>query len=182
MKILICNNDACCRNECEAVYKELMNYVEQDVHFLHSACMDLCEDGPNVLVLPETKFYFGVTKDKVDDLIHGRLEHQLHPKERLYDVSMERYREDPMHRRTVKLFRYQVEKMKDVNWRSARDALLLFRNKYGVTEEDLALPVKMALLGTTKGPELPKLMEMLGKEEVFQRIDQYLQDNKYRIL
>jgi glutamyl/glutaminyl-tRNA synthetase len=91
------------------------------------------------------------------------------------------YFTDPMHRRTVKFFRYQLEKMTETDWRAVRDALQLFMAKYEVSETDLVNPVKVVLLGTTKGPSLPKLIEYMGKEEAFKRIDQYLQDNKYRI-
>jgi (2Fe-2S) ferredoxin len=180
VNLLVCTDKDCQKNGSEETYKELMNYVE-DVHFMHASCIGLCEEGPIVLVLPETTFYRGITDDLVDALIKGELEDQIIPTEDLYHPDMERYRSDPMHRRTVKLFRYQLEKMKAHDWRSIREILPIFKDKYDVSEDSLPGAVKIALLGTTKGPDLPKLIDMLGIDETYNRIDQYLQDNKYRI-
>ena len=165
----------------EELYRELMNYVEHDVHFLHSTFVGMDDREPIVLTLPDTKFYHNVTKDHITDLLAGRLASHRYQKDELYDKSMEIYRTDPMHRRTVKLFRYQLEKMDSLDWRSIREVLPMFEAKYDVSGENVSFPVKMALLGTTKGPRLPKLIDFLGREDVYDRIDQYLLDNKYRI-
>lgn len=157
-----------------------MNYIE-DVHFMHASCMDLCDRGPVVLSLPDTTFYHSVTKDDVRLLIEGDLQDHIIKEEELYQPDMEVFRSDPMHRRTVKLFRYQLEKMKAHDWRSIREIIPIFQAKYDVPKESLLGSVKIALLGTTKGPDLPKLIDMLGIKETYSRIDQYLQDNKYRL-
>lgn len=180
MNLLVCTNKHCQNNQSEETYKELMNYVE-DVNFMHASCMDFCEQGPVVLVLPETTFYHHVTKDDVKALLQGDLSDHIIPTKDLYQPAMEIYRSDPMHRRTVKLFRYQLEKMKAHDWRSIREILPIFQAKYDVIEDSLLGAVKIALLGTTKGPDLPKLIDMLGIDETYDRIDRYLQDNKYRI-
>lgn len=180
MKILVCKNKHCRNKQTEDTYKELMNYVE-DIEFMHSSCMDLCDYGPNVLTFPEGAFYQAVTKDRVDDLIHHKAEDLRHPSQRLHDESMELYYSDPMHRRTVKLFRWHLDKLGDFEWRTIRESISIFKDKYDVRGMALTFPVKMALIGTTKGPDLPKMLQFMGKELAFKRIDQYLSDNKYRI-
>jgi len=180
MKILVCKNKQCYNPESDELLKALMDYYD-DVEFTHASCVGLCGFGPNVMIFPEAKMYGGVTKDRVHDLVHNNIEDLKHPQDRLYSPDMDVYASDPGHRRHVKLFRYQLEKMTDTDWRSIRDALAIFSQKYEIDMDETSKAVKVALLGTTKGPEIPKLVAYMGKEEAFKRIDKYLSDNKYRL-
>lgn len=180
MKILVCKNNPNHNRDTDVILKELMEYYGE-VEFTHSSCPDLEEFSPVVLVFPEGAFYGPLEKDRVHDLIHGNIEDLRLGKTELWTEDMDVYQSDPGYRRHVKLFRYQIEKMIESDWRSIRDTIALFRAKYDIEEQELLNPVKVALLGTTKTPNISKVVAYMGKEEVFKRIDKYLSDNKYRI-
>lgn len=180
MKILVCKHKHCPSTESEELLKALMDYYDE-VEFTHVACVGLCEYGPNVMVFPGARLYGNVTKDRVQDLVQDNIEDLRHPIERLFTPEMDVYASDPSYRRLVKLFRYQLEKMTETNWKSIRDALAIFSEKYEIDLDELGNAVKVAIIGTTMGPEIPKLVSYLGKEETFLRIDKYLFDNKYRL-
>jgi len=180
MKILVCKNKTCHNPKTDELLKALMDYYDE-VEFTHASCVGLCDFGPNVMIFPQAVLYGNVTKERIHDLVHDNIEDLKHPWDRLYTPDMDIYASNPEYRRMVKLVRYQLEKMTEIDWRSVRDVLAIFSQKYEVDLEKASLAVKVAILGTTKGPELPKLVAYMGKEEVFKRIDKYLSDNKYRI-
>ncbi len=180
MKLLVCKNKNCDTFVVEELMKELMNHIEK-VKFNHASCIGMCENGPLIVTFPDITFYQNVTKNRVKDILAHKATDLIVPKQHLFDPTMDVYFSDPLHRRTVKLFRWHLDKISDFDWKSIRDSILIFKEKYDIKGTDSMFPVRVALLGTTKGPELPKLIDYMGKTMVLERIDSYLRDNKYRI-
>ena len=70
---------ACCAaSEAEAIHQKLKAYIQANglkgkVRVSASGCMDLCAQGPNVMVYPDYRWYSHVTLQEVDRLIEEEL-------------------------------------------------------------------------------------------------------------
>ena len=83
--IYICTNireeegrPACAKRGSEAICERFKEEVKQrglkgKIRAMKSGCMDLCEQGPNVMVFPDGAWYSGVTLDDVPALVEKYL-------------------------------------------------------------------------------------------------------------
>jgi len=175
MTILLC----CTPEQRKDLDKVFAKYDKLEI--IESTCDELEESMPLFIHMPDATFYGHVTPDRVRDVIAGRADDLKIQTARLFDVSMETYKREPMHRRAVKLFRWHLDKIDECTTVNIAEELDDFCKKYELKKQDVVCAVKMALIGTTKGPALPELMTALHKKEAFARIDKYLADYKYRI-
>lgn len=176
MKILVCNNSLCKNNKSTELLVEIKAKCENtEVEVEKSECMDLCEYGPNIMVFPEMKLYKNVSIDRIDDILSNHIDDLQHNDNLVYDSEVvNQYLIDPMHRRTVKLFRYHLEKYQDMSVASLREIIKVFKEKYDVKGLKFTYPVKVSLFGSTKGPDLPKVVNFLGKQMTISLMDKYL--------
>ncbi len=172
MKVLVCKNKHCHCRESEEVLNQLKKL---GIEHNHSSCMDMCESGPNVFILPDAKLYGRVTSKRIDDVLKGLGEDLLYNPLDVYDeVMYQEYLNDPMHRRTVKLFRWHLDKHDDLSVASIREMISVFKSKYDVKGIKFTYPVKLALIKTIKGPDLPKLIHYLEKKATMKLLDDFL--------
>lgn len=69
---------SCAARGAEEVFNCLKAEIEKrglalDVKAIPSGCLDLCEQGPNVLVYPESRFYSRLTCESVPDFVQTQL-------------------------------------------------------------------------------------------------------------
>jgi (2Fe-2S) ferredoxin len=179
MKVLVCNKAHCNFSENIQIIEKLEQY--KDVHVVECGCFGKCEEGPNLMTLCDEQYFGHVTPERVDDILFGSAEDLRYKEEELYNQEMDVYKSDPHHRRTVKLFRYHMEKLQQYDKEHVADEIEVMKEKYDISKKDCKYAVKVALMNTRHCPDVPTLVEQLGIEEVFKRIDRYLADNKYRI-
>lgn len=70
-----------------------------------------------------------------------------------------------------KLLREKVEAEKEITEDIADKIILGIKEKTNLKGKKLMMPIRIALTGKTEGPELKKIMEVLGKERIIKRID-----------
>ena len=176
MKVLVCKNKHCRHHGSDGVIKKLEQKAsEKGVEVLHSSCMDLCEAGPNVMLFPSLKLYGEVEEKDIDRLLNNDIEYLRHPDSLIYDKEiLEAYFDNPMHHRTVKLFRYHLEKYDNMAFTNLIDIIKVFQTKYALLGNDFSYPVKVSILGTVKGPDLPKVIHLLGKERTIDLMNTFL--------
>ncbi|AIO18071.1 Glutamate--tRNA ligase [Candidatus Izimaplasma bacterium HR1] len=175
MKVLVCKNKHCRGKESEELLKALK---DKDVILDHSSCMDMCDSGPNLFVIPSLKMYGNVTLNRLDDVLNGNADDLLY-KDEIDDLDViDEYTKNPMHERTVKLFRWHLDKQEKSSVAELCEIISDFKKKYDVNGIDFTNPVKIALIGSHQGPDLPKLIHYLGKERAMQLFDEYLKRNK----
>ena len=68
----------CARRDGEKILEKLKGYVQEHglkgrVRVNRSGCMDLCEQGANVMVAPDHRWYSGVTVQSADQVIEEHL-------------------------------------------------------------------------------------------------------------
>ncbi len=171
-KVLICKNKHCRNNNSEALLDKLKKC---DIEFARSSCMDYCDHGPYVMTFPNMKVYNKVDVSIIEKVLKEEAEEFLVPNEIMYEKDIiNRYSLDPMHKRTVKLFTYQLVKQEEFTLRSLRDFISFFKIKYDIEGIDFTYPVKIALLGTHKGPDLPKLIFYLGKKRTIEILEKFI--------
>ena len=69
----------CAGREAEAILEKLKTYVAENglkgrVRVNRSGCLDLCEQGPNVMVYPDNRWYSHVSLGNVEQIIQEHLE------------------------------------------------------------------------------------------------------------
>ena len=64
--------------------------------------------------------------------------------------------------------------MQDFSAEKIHDALQHFVNEKGIGFGKIMMPLRLALVGELQGPDIPVIMEMLGKEEVEKRIQNFI--------
>ncbi len=67
--VLICHNRSCKKQGSEQVLSAFLNFTLPEVNIQKSSCLGKCGNGPMVLILPEEKWYKGVTPQKVKLII-----------------------------------------------------------------------------------------------------------------
>ena len=173
MKVFICNDADCKKKDLENTIQELQN---KDVTITSTSCMGLCEKGTIVFTLPDMLFYQNVTKERLKDLLNHNAEDLIIDKD-IYDSNISQtYIETPIHCRTVKLFRYHLEKFDDFSVSNLNHLIRIFQTKYDIKGEHFFYPIRIALLDTLKGPNLAELIHHLGKETTVGLFDSYFKN------
>ncbi|MDC0559105.1 hypothetical protein OAO42_01705 [Candidatus Izimaplasma bacterium] len=171
-KVLVCKNKHCRNNNSEELLEKLKKC---DIEFTHSSCMDFCDHGANIMTFPNMKMYNKVDASTIEKVLNEDADELLVPNEIMYDKDIiDGYSLNPMHKRTVKLFTYQLVKQEEFTVRSLRDFISFFKVKFDIKGMDFTYPVKIALLKTHKGPDLPKLIFYLGKERTVKILEKYI--------
>lgn len=76
--LFVCENaraeGACCMPEGEALREKLKEAVKDRklssrVRVSRAGCLDLCADGPNVLLMPDNRWFSKVSVDDVDRIV-----------------------------------------------------------------------------------------------------------------
>jgi len=72
----------------------------------------------------------------------------------------------------------EVEKFTKIDLEAFRKIMGSVQKITGVKGKELWMPVRAALTGLTEGPELPSVIELLGKEKICDYLDQALRKNQ----
>lgn len=76
--LFICENNreegACCMPQGQRIREALKEAVKKQgldsrVRVSRSGCLDLCAKGPNVLLMPDNKWFGGVSTDDVENIL-----------------------------------------------------------------------------------------------------------------
>ena len=68
----------------------------------------------------------------------------------------------------------EIEKKAELKLESFKSVMGNVQNKTGIKGKDLWMPVRSALTGTTEGPELPQVIQILGKQKILKYLTQAL--------
>ena len=71
----------------------------------------------------------------------------------------------------------EVEKYTKIDLEAFRQIMGSVQKITGVKGKELWMPVRAALTGLTEGPELPAVIELLGKEKIADYLAQALKQN-----
>ncbi len=68
------NDGVCCMPEGERIREGLKQSVQTQglalrIRVSRSGCLDLCADGPNVLLMPDNKWFHQVSLKDLDDIV-----------------------------------------------------------------------------------------------------------------
>ena len=66
----------------------------------------------------------------------------------------------------------EVENIQDLSLESFKSVMGNVQNKTGIKGKELWMPVRSALTGTTEGPELPQVIQILGKHKILKYLEQ----------
>lgn len=171
MKIILC----CTPKQLESFEEK----IKKNNHkIIYSICNQLDESMPVVLRIPDGTFFARVTPNRIQEVIADRADDLKIQTSRLYDVSMEKYLSEPVYRKAVQSLYTQLEHLS--NWEKAsllKELETLYSTQH-LSSELISNAIKMAIIKTTRGPELVILLEEFGKQEVLLRFNEYL--NKYK--
>ena len=76
--IFVCENKreegACCSSNGEALREKLKSSLKSKglaskIRVSRSGCLDLCAEGPNVLLMPDNKWFSGVREVDLDEIV-----------------------------------------------------------------------------------------------------------------
>ncbi len=76
--LFVCENTrekgSCCMPQGERLRESLKNRVKESglsssVRVSRSGCLDLCEQGPNVLLMPDNRWFSGVSEGDLDKIM-----------------------------------------------------------------------------------------------------------------
>src|SRR3989338_5775163 len=71
----------------------------------------------------------------------------------------------------LKLLKEMIERENDITEDIADKIILGIKEKTNLKGKKLMMPIRIALTGKTEGPELKKIMGVLGKERIIKRIN-----------
>ena len=74
----------------------------------------------------------------------------------------------------LKAFLAELDQMEDFKAEGIKAAMKAVQKSTGQKGKNLFMPIRAAVTGQTHGPDLPKSIELLGKEKVQQRIQQII--------
>jgi len=169
-----------CQGELSKKEKDVLA-KHPNVQVVLTDCTELDESQPVVFKLPERVFYGHVSHDRLVDVIVGRADDLKIQTARLYNVEMGTYQSEPKYRKFVTKFKEELEELSEFKAGQIRKEIKSFCAKHDLDDRDIVNPLKIALIGTTKGPDLSDVMELLGAKESFNLIDNFLSNYKYRI-
>lgn len=169
---------------CSDYYSDELSYYREkypNITIVESKCSDLLESQPVIFRVPEGRFYHHVTKDRFVDVLSGHADDLLIQTGRLFSVEMKRYVSEPKFRSYVKGIVDILSDLKEFTSSNIEKTLASYAKDKGIVLDDIVHPIKVALVQTTKGPELKYIMEALGKKIVLKKVKNYLHNYKYRI-
>jgi len=82
----------------------------------------------------------------------------------------------PASRTVFACLKQEIEKFTNIDLDAFRQIMGSVQKITGVKGKELWMPVRAALTGLTEGPELPAVIEVLGKEKICQYLDQALEN------
>lgn len=88
--------------------------------------------------------------------------------------KIEQFGNNPMHLRTIKLFRWHIAKQESCTLEEVEKVIKEFQTKYDVTGEDFIYPIVIALTKDVIQTDLITLIHTLGKEQVMGLLEDYL--------
>lgn len=74
----------------------------------------------------------------------------------------------------LKLFKDMIETEEIITGVIADKIILEIKEKTNIKGKKLMMPIRIALTGKTEGPELKKIMEVLGKERIIKRVNKVI--------
>lgn len=166
-------------------HKQLKEFTEildkKNVEYIVSSCEGLDESLPVIIRFPDAVFYHRVTEQRLMDVVRGHADDLKIQTARLYDVEMEKYFSEPVYRKTVRLFLHELEDLEEYSPKKLEKVVHAFIEDH-VLKDHLSLDaIKMALIKTTRGPEVLDLLLCFGLKESIKRLEQYLIDYKHRV-
>lgn len=88
------------------------------------------------------------------------------------------YKTNPIHKRTVKLFRWHLDKQTSCSIDDLEIVFHSFEKKYDVSGSDFYNPILVALTNSLDQIDLIPFVHKLGKDKVMVLLDEYLRTNK----
>ena len=76
--------------------------------------------------------------------------------------------------KVLKLLKETIEKEENITEETADKIIMEIKEKTNLKGKKLMIPIRTVLTGKTEGPELKKIMNVLGKERIIKRIEKYL--------
>lgn len=80
--ILVCQNTACRKMGAAVVLKRLQEQAVEDVAIAPSGCLGKCGNGPNLLVLPEKRWYERVRPEDIQIILAETVGDRMQAKNR----------------------------------------------------------------------------------------------------
>ena len=68
----------------------------------------------------------------------------------------------------------QIQSSSDLDGEGFKQLLIETGNKMGIKGNELFFPIRIALYGDSKGPDIPLIFSILGKAETIQRLEKYI--------
>lgn len=152
-----------------------------NIDLILTRCEELDESDRVVIQLPDITFYGHVTPDRIRDILIKRADDIKIQTARLFDVSMKTYRSDVKYRALVWDLYDELEDLSKWNEVSIKDVLKVLQKEHKLSKKDTEYAIKMALIKTTKGPEVEDLLVGLGWSKIKELLDEFKSHNKYRI-
>ena len=78
----------------------------------------------------------------------------------------------------VKAMEEIVSGMKEVNEEDFSRIVVKLKNQTGRKGKELLAPIRAALTGRVRGPELQKVLPLLGRQRILERLAQALKEGK----
>jgi NADH:ubiquinone oxidoreductase subunit E len=67
--IIVCVGKSCTKDGARNILKLLQEYQSEDLTLLTKYCFGKCGNGPVVVILPEVKWYYGLSSQQVTALL-----------------------------------------------------------------------------------------------------------------
>lgn len=165
-------------------YEKNLEQIKKDfpkTKIIETKFSNLEELNPIVLRIPNGTFYKNVPYNRIVDVIAGRGNDIKIQTARLFNIEMKKYMSEQVYRKHVKVFMNELLKHDDFNREVIREIITNYIAKMDITYNELVNPLMMALIGTTKGPQIADLLLAFGKEDAITQIKNYLDKYKHRI-
>jgi glutamyl/glutaminyl-tRNA synthetase len=134
------------------------------------------ESSPLVYHVNQNAFYQFVSMKRLQDVISGYADDLKVQTAKLHNVEMMKYMSESVYRKIVQDVLNKIEDNQPIT----KEYLEKFV-KNGIRMDEVTSALKMALIKTTKGPNVFDLLEALGTKESLIRFEAYLKNYKYRI-
>jgi nondiscriminating glutamyl-tRNA synthetase len=69
----------------------------------------------------------------------------------------------------------KIEQLPDIDLNSFKSVIAAVQNETGIKGKDLWMPVRAAMTGLTEGPELPLVIDILGKDKMIKFLNQAME-------
>jgi glutamyl-tRNA synthetase len=91
-----------------------------------------------------------------------------------YDENIIKKKVKPSALVMLEMLKVELFDLEDYSRTSIENYLRLFCEKNQVGMGDMMIPLRIAFVGTTTGPHIDEIMELLGKTEVNERITRFI--------